>query len=71
MHWAQVNNIPQKLYFLTNNGQMIVDRNKRLFAETNPDLIISFGSSVYAEILIGAAKEKGIQVIEVAIPDFQ
>ncbi len=71
MHWAVVNKVPQKLYSRTSKRETIIGRNKRMLTGSNPDLIIAFGSGVSTEILIGAAKEKGVQVIEVAIPDFQ
>ncbi len=71
LHWATVNKIPQKLWNRTSKKESIIDRNKRMLAGSKPDLIIAFGSGVSTEILTGAAKEKGIQVVEVAMPDFQ
>jgi hypothetical protein len=71
MHWAVVNKVPQRLYARTSKRETIIGRNKRMLAGSNPDLIIAFGSGVSTEILIGDAKEKGIQVIEVAIPDLE
>jgi hypothetical protein len=70
LHWATVNKVSQKVWTRSSKKESVIDRNNRMLAGSIPDLVIAFGSGESTTILIGAAKEKGIQVLEVAIPDF-
>jgi precorrin-6x reductase len=46
----------------------IQDRNHRMLAETEPDLIIAFGAGESTETLLQEARDRGIEVIEVDVP---
>ncbi len=46
----------------------IEDRNHRMLAETEPDLIIAFGAGKSTEALLQEARDRGIGVIEVEVP---
>jgi hypothetical protein len=45
-------------------------RNIRVLAGSQPELVISFGGGESTKVLVDAAKEKGLKVVEIEIPDF-
>jgi len=45
-------------------------RNARMLAGSNPELVLAFGGGETTKILVQAAKEKGLNVIEIEMPSF-
>lgn len=48
--------------------ETMLDRNQRMLAETQPDLVVAFGNSVTTGQLIQNARDLGIDVLEVEVP---
>jgi len=45
-------------------------RNARMLAGCAPDLVLAFGGGASTQILLQDAREKGLHVVEIAIPPF-
>ncbi len=70
LHWALVNKIAASPFKRINSKETTIARNSRMLAESKPDIVIAFGNGESTTQLLKEAKEKGIQVIEIKIPEF-
>lgn len=50
--------------------ETIEARNIRMLAGSQPDLVLAFGGGETTKLLVRAAKERGLKVVEVEMPSF-
>ena len=50
--------------------ETIEARNARMLAGSQPELVLAFGGGETTKILVQAAKDKGLKVIEIEMPSF-
>lgn len=70
-HWATVNSVQSVVWRRLNSKESVLTRNSRMLSGSKPDLVIAFGGGESTSLLLKEARDKGFQVIEVEIPDFE
>jgi hypothetical protein len=70
LHWAAVNKVNSIVWKRLNTKETTIARNSRMLNAGKPDLVIAFGSGQSTSVLVKEAKEKGVQTLQVQIPEF-